>query len=50
MLFYSAVGRGIAVSEKDMGNGRLGCANLVADSTLFVEKYLAFIKKDPFST
>ena len=49
MLFYSAVGRGITVYEQNMGNGRLGCANLVADSTLFVEKSLVFIKKDPFS-
>lgn len=48
-LFFVVVGRGISVSAKDGGKDRLGCANIVADSALFVEKSLEFVKNGSFS-
>lgn len=43
------VGHGIALHGKDGGNDRLGCANITADSSLFVEKFLEYKKEDEFS-
>ena len=47
--FLPVVGHGIAVNDKDGGNGRLGCANITADSSLFVEKSLEYKKENDFS-
>ena len=43
------IGRGIAVNDKDGGNGRLGCATITADSSLFVEKSLEYKTENDFS-
>jgi len=50
MSFYlPVVGHGIAVNDKLGRNGRLGCANITADSSLFVEKSLEYKKENDFS-
>ncbi|XP_068745220.1 uncharacterized protein [Montipora capricornis] len=46
----SVVGRGITVHEKHMQQRRVACANIVADSSLFVDRSLVFVKQDPFSS
>ncbi|XP_078358913.1 uncharacterized protein LOC144643510 isoform X2 [Oculina patagonica] len=46
----SAVGHGIAMNDKDGGNDRLGCANIVADSSLFAEDSLEYKKEAEFSS
>lgn len=49
MSFFLVVGHGIAMNDKNGGNGRLGCANITADTSLFVEKSLEYKKENAFS-
>ena len=49
VFFFPVVGHGIAMNDKDGGSGRLGCANITADSSLFVEKSLEYKKENDFS-
>ena len=49
VFFLSVVGHGIAVNDKNEGSTRLGCANITADSSLFVEKSLEYKKENDFS-
>ena len=37
------------MNDKDGGSGRLGCANITADTSLFVEKSLEYKKENAFS-
>ena len=37
------------MNDEDGGNGRLGCADITADSSLFEEKSLEYKKEDDFS-
>lgn len=46
----SVVGHGIAMNDTNGGNGRLGCANITADRSLFVEKSLEYKKENAFSS
>ena len=48
-LFLPVVGHGIAMNDKEGRNGRLGCADITADSSLFAEKSLKYKKESDFS-
>ena len=37
------------MNDKDEGSTRLGCANITAESSLFVEKSLEYKKENAFS-